>query len=80
MWFQRMLKSFVLKSLQNPSVHFFTIRPHSQVRLRFLFNDEHDGGYNKIFGDGEAKWEKMPEEEFRLVQRYIGSHRNSLLG
>ena len=32
----------------------------------FLFNDDHDGGYNKIFGDGEAKWEKMPEDEFRL--------------
>jgi hypothetical protein len=25
----------------------------------FLFDDEHDGGYNRIFGDGEAKWEKI---------------------
>jgi hypothetical protein len=32
----------------------------------FLFNDDAAGGYNKIFGDGEAKWEKMPEDEFRI--------------
>ena len=31
----------------------------------FLFDDI-NGGYNKIFGDGDAKWEKMPEDEFRL--------------
>jgi AIPR protein len=32
----------------------------------FLFNDDTAGGYNKIFGDGVAKWEKMPEDEFKL--------------
>ena len=32
----------------------------------FLFNDNAGGGYNLIFGDGENKWEKMPENEFRL--------------
>lgn len=31
----------------------------------FLFDDI-GGGYNKVFGDGEVKWEKMPEDEFRL--------------
>src|SRR6185312_12783906 len=31
----------------------------------FLFDDV-NGGYNKIFGDGQAKWEIMPEDEFRL--------------
>ncbi|OQW59172.1 MAG: hypothetical protein A4S14_04020 [Proteobacteria bacterium SG_bin9] len=31
----------------------------------FLFDDM-AGGYNKIFGDGQAKWEKMPEDDFRL--------------
>ncbi len=31
----------------------------------FLFDDV-NGGYNKIFGDGNAKWEIMPEDEFRL--------------
>jgi hypothetical protein len=32
----------------------------------FLFNDDVGGGYNLIFGDGENKWDKMPESEFRL--------------
>ena len=31
----------------------------------FLFDDI-SGGYNRIFGDGQAKWEKMPDDEFRL--------------
>ncbi|WP_298255605.1 AIPR family protein [Bradyrhizobium sp.] len=31
----------------------------------FLFDDV-SGGYNKIFGDGQSKWERMPEDEFRL--------------
>jgi len=31
----------------------------------FLFDDL-SGGYNRIFGDGEVKWEKMPDDEFRL--------------
>lgn len=31
----------------------------------FLFDDV-AGGYNKIFGDGQAKWERMPDPEFKL--------------
>ena len=46
----------------------------------FLFNDDSNGGYNLIFGDGETKWEKMPENEFRLraaiywLAREFGDH------
>lgn len=32
----------------------------------FLFDDTDAGGYNDVFGDGVAKWEKMPEDEFKL--------------
>ena len=32
----------------------------------FLFDDSEGGGYNRIFGDGDQKWEKMPNDEFRL--------------
>jgi len=31
----------------------------------FLFDDV-NGGYNKIFGDGQSKWEIMPDDEFKL--------------
>jgi hypothetical protein len=49
------------------SVYAFLVDPISfSGATSFLFNDDSSGGYNKIFGDGEAKWEKMPEEEFRL--------------
>jgi hypothetical protein len=47
----------------------------------FLFNDDPvEGGYNLIFGDGVTKWEKMPENEFRLraaiywLAQELGSH------
>jgi hypothetical protein len=45
----------------------------------FLFDDV-AGGYNKIFGDGDAKWEKMPDDEFRLraaiywLSKELGEH------
>ena len=32
----------------------------------FLFNDEKNGGYLRVFGDENSLWEKMPDEEFRL--------------
>ena len=32
----------------------------------FLFNEESSGGYAKVFGDGQAIWERMPEDEFRI--------------
>lgn len=31
----------------------------------FLFDDQ-TGGYNQIFGDGTAVWEKLPDDEFRV--------------
>jgi AIPR protein len=45
----------------------------------FLFDDL-SGGYNRIFGDGEVKWEKMPDDEFRLraaiywLSKELGTH------
>jgi hypothetical protein len=45
----------------------------------FLFDDV-SGGYNRIFGDGEVKWEKMPDDEFRLraaiywLSKELGTH------
>src|SRR5262249_6746648 len=32
----------------------------------FLYDDEINGGYNKVFGDGKSVWNEMPENEFRL--------------
>jgi hypothetical protein len=32
----------------------------------FLFDDEIDGGYNKVFGDGKSIWNEMPADEFKL--------------
>ena len=32
----------------------------------FLFDDSESGGYNYVFGDGTQKWEKMPEDAFKL--------------
>jgi hypothetical protein len=49
------------------SVYAFLADPTSfSGATAFLFNDDSTGGYNLIFGDGENKWEKMPENEFRL--------------
>jgi hypothetical protein len=31
-----------------------------------LFDDSATGGYVKVFGDGQAIWDRMPEDEFRL--------------
>jgi AIPR protein len=45
----------------------------------FLFDDT-AGGYNMVFGDGQAKWERMPDEEFRLraaiywLSKEFGAH------
>jgi hypothetical protein len=50
------------------SVYSFLADPTSfSGSTAFLFNDDpSSGGYNLIFGDGEDKWDKMPENEFRL--------------
>ena len=49
------------------SVYAFLSDPTSfSGATAFLFNDDATGGYNLIFGDGESKWEKMPEAEFRV--------------
>ena len=32
----------------------------------FLFDDSDGGGYSVIYGDGNAVWDSMPEDEFRL--------------
>jgi hypothetical protein len=32
----------------------------------FLFDDSDSGGHNRVFGDGTQKWEKMPDDEFKL--------------
>lgn len=32
----------------------------------FLFNDEFDGGYVKVFGDGDSVWESVPSDQFQL--------------
>jgi hypothetical protein len=48
------------------SIYAFVEEPISfSGATAFLFDDV-SGGYNKIFGDGEGKWERMPDEEFRL--------------
>jgi hypothetical protein len=49
------------------SVYAFLADPISfSGATAFLLNDDIGGGYNLIFGDGENKWDKMPESEFRL--------------
>lgn len=48
------------------TIYAFLVDPTSfSGATAFLFDDQ-NGGYNVIFGDGSAAWEKMPEQEFRL--------------
>lgn len=32
----------------------------------FLFNTDKEGGYIKVFGDGQKIWQRMPDDEFKL--------------
>jgi len=34
--------------------------------MSFLFDDSERGGYNKVFGDGDVVWPKIPTDEFHL--------------